>query len=148
MIPEELRHSLQEQIGHVEHPRELAVDVMFAIQDYYGYLTEEGVTETADLLGMSSLEVEQIATFYTFIYREPVGRYVIHVCDSVICWMDGYESVWEYLCQKLGIQPGKTTSDGLFTLLFVFIIAGFGFIYAVFVFRFRVFQAAGIVSGL
>ena len=117
MIPEELRQSLQEHIDHVEHPRELAVDVMFAIQDHYGYLTDEGVKETAHLLEMSALEVEQLATFYTFIYREPVGKYVIHVCDSVVCWMDGYESVWEYLCRKLGIQPGETTSDGLFTLL-------------------------------
>jgi NADH-quinone oxidoreductase subunit E len=117
MIPEKLRQSLQDHIEHVEHPRELAVDVMFAIQDYYGYLTDEGVTETAQLLEMSPLEVEQLATFYTFIYREPVGKYIIHVCDSVVCWMDGYETVWEYLCRKLAIQPGETTSDGLFTLL-------------------------------
>jgi NADH-quinone oxidoreductase subunit E len=119
MIPIELRQSLAAHIKHVEHPRELAVDVMFAIQEHYGYLTDEGVRETAGLLGMSDLEVEQLATFYTFIYREPVGKYVIHVCDSVVCWMDGYDSVREYLCQKLGIQPGETTADGLFTLLTV-----------------------------
>ena len=59
---------------------------------------------------MSALEVEQLATFYTFIYREPVGKYVIHVCDSVVCWMDGYESVRDYLSQKLDIQPGETTA--------------------------------------
>ena len=119
MIPEELRQSLIEHIDHVDHPRELAVDVMFAIQDYYGYLTDEGVAETAHLLKMSALEVEQLATFYTFIYREPVGKYVIHVCDSVVCWMDGYESVRDCLCQKLGLQPGETTADGMFTLLSV-----------------------------
>jgi NADH-quinone oxidoreductase subunit E len=117
MISEELRQSLKEQIEHVEHPRELAVDVMFAIQDFYGYLTDEGVEETAQLLKMSSLEVEQLATFYTFIYREPVGKYVIHVCDSVVCWMDGYESIKDYLCKNLKIQTAETTPDGLFTLL-------------------------------
>jgi NADH-quinone oxidoreductase subunit E len=119
MLPEELRQSLIEHIDQVEHPRELVVDVMFAIQDHYGYLTDEGVRETAGLLGMSDLEVEQLATFYTFIYREPVGKYVIHVCDSVVCWMDGYESVRDYLSQKLDIQPGETTADGMFTLLAV-----------------------------
>jgi len=119
MIPDELKKSLLKQLEHVEHPRELAVDVMFAIQDHYGYLTDEGVQETAGLLDMSALEVEQLATFYTFIYREPVGKYVIHVCDSVVCWMDGYESVREYLCHKLNIQAGETTADGLFTLLTV-----------------------------
>jgi NADH-quinone oxidoreductase subunit E len=119
MIPPELEKSLLKHIEHVEHPRELVVDVMFAIQDHYGYLTDEGVQETARLLDMSPLEVEQLATFYTFIYREPVGKYVIHVCDSVVCWMDGYESVKGYLCHKLGIAPGETTPDGLFTLLTV-----------------------------
>ncbi len=119
MLPEKLRQSLIEHVEQVEHPRELVVDVMFAIQDHYGYLTDEGVQETAGLLGMSALEVEQLATFYTFIYREPVGEYVIHVCDSVVCWMDGYESVRDYLSQKLGIQPGETTADGMFTLLAV-----------------------------
>ena len=117
MIPKELRQSLIEHIDHVDHPRELAVDVMFAIQDYYGYLTDEGVEETAQLLKMSPLEVEQLATFYTFVYREPVGKYVIHVCDSVVCWMDGYESIKNYLCQTLKIQAGETSPDGLFTLL-------------------------------
>ena len=119
MIPDELKESLLKELEHVEHPRELVVDVMFAVQEHYGYLTDEGVRETAGLLDMSPLEVEELATFYTFVYREPVGKYVIHVCDSVVCWMDGYESVREYLCQKLGIQPGETTADGLFTLLAV-----------------------------
>ena len=119
MIPQELRQSLIEHIEQVEHPRELVVDVMFAIQDHYGYLTDEGVQETAGLLDMSALEVEQLATFYTFIFRVPVGKYVIHVCDSVVCWMDGYESVRDYLSQKLNIQPGETTPDGMFTLLAV-----------------------------
>lgn len=117
MIPKELKDSLIKQLDHVEHPRELAVDVMFAIQDHYGYLNDEGVQQTARLLDMSPLEVEQLATFYTFIYREPVGKYVIHICDSVVCWMDGYESIKEYLCQKLDIRLGETTPDGLFTLL-------------------------------
>ena len=117
MLSDDLKNSLVEQINRIEHPRELAVDVMFAIQDFYGSLTDEGVQEAAELLDMSPLEIDQLATFYTFIYRDPVGKYVIHVCDSVVCWMNGYDSVRQYLCRKLGIQPGETTSDGLFTLL-------------------------------
>jgi len=117
MLPAELRESLKRQIEGVEHPRELAVDVMFAVQEHYGYLSDEAVEEVAELLGMSPLEVEQIATFYTFIYRRPVGKYVIHVCDSVICWMGGHESIIEYLGRKLGVEMGETTGDGVFTLL-------------------------------
>ena len=117
MLPIELKESLTQHIASVDHPRELVVDIMFAIQDQSGYLSDEAVEEVAELLNMSPLEVEELATFYTFVYREPVGKYVIHVCDSVVCWMDGYESIRDYLCNKLGIEMGETTSDGLFTLL-------------------------------
>jgi NADH-quinone oxidoreductase subunit E len=117
MIPKELRESLVQQIANIDHPRELVVDVMFAVQDHYGYLSDEAVEEVAELLDMSSLEVEQLATFYTFIYREPVGKYVIHVCDSVICWMEGHESLLDHLSGKLGINLGETTRDGMFSLL-------------------------------
>lgn len=117
MLPEDLKNSLKAKVAAVDHPREMVVDVIFAIQEHYGYLTDEGVEETARLVGMSPLEVEQLATFYTFIFREPVGKYVIHVCDSVVCWMNGFESIKAHLSEKLGIQDGETTTDGLFTLL-------------------------------
>ena len=117
MLPKELTENLQTQIARTEHPRELAVDVMFALQNHYGYLSDEALEEGARLLGMTPLELEELATFYDFIYREPVGKYVIHVCDGVVCWMNGYEPVRDYLSKKLGIKPGETTGDGLFTLL-------------------------------
>jgi len=117
MLPNELKESLKEQIAHADHPRELVVDVMLALQGHYGYLSDQALEEAAVLLQLSPLEVEELATFYTFIYREPVGKYVIHVCDSLICWMDGYESVKDYLCKTLDINVGETTADGLFTVL-------------------------------
>jgi len=117
MLPEKLKHSLEEQIAGIEHPRELVVDVMFALQDHYGYLSDEAVAEAAGLLDMTPLEIEELATFYTFVYRRPVGKYVIHVCDSVVCWMNGVEPVKDYICRKLHIADGETTADGLFTLL-------------------------------
>ena len=95
MLPKELYSKLAEEIAQAERPREKAVNVMYSVQNHYGYLTDEGVQEVAELLGMSPLEVEQLATFYPFIYREPVGKYVIHVCDSVICWLEGHESLLE-----------------------------------------------------
>ena len=117
MLPKELLETLQSQIGKTEQPRELAVDVMLSLQQHYGYLSDEALEEGATLLGMTPLELEELATFYDFIYRERVGKFVIHVCDGVVCWMNGYESVMDYLCKKLGIEPGGTTNDGLFTIL-------------------------------
>jgi len=117
MLPKELLEGFQKRIAETDHPRELVVDVMFALQNYYGYLTDEALEEGARLLDMTPLELEELATFYDFVYREPVGKFVIHICDGVVCWMNGYGSVVNYLSGKLGIKPGETTSDGLFTLL-------------------------------
>ena len=117
MLPEELKNSLTAQIEAVAHPRELVVDVMTAVQDHYGYLSDDALEEAARMLDMHPLELDELATFYTFLYREPVGTYVIHVCDSVICWLEGHESLQDYLCRKLQIKIGETTADGLFTIL-------------------------------
>lgn len=117
MTLKELRAELQGRIAQSIHPPELAVDVMIALQEHYGFMSDEAMAEAADLLDMSPLQLEELATFYTFIYREPVGKFVIHLCDSLICWMDGYITIRDYLCRKLDIGMGQTTADGLFTLL-------------------------------
>jgi len=117
MLPKELLETMRAKIASTAHPRELAVDVMLASQNHYGYLSDEALEEASRLLGMTPLELEELATFYDFIYREPVGRFVIHVCDGVVCWMNGYDSVLGYLTEKLLIKAGETTADGLFTLL-------------------------------
>lgn len=117
MIPEPLREKLAEKIARAEDAREQAVDVMFEIQNHYGYMTDEAMREASALLGMTTLELEELATFYDHIYRSPVGRYVIRVCDSTICWMEGHERVVDYISSRLDIRMGGTTADGLFTLL-------------------------------
>lgn len=117
MPPEALVKALSERIARAEDPREQAVDVMFELQGHYGYMSDEAMEVASGLLGMTPLELEELATFYDHIYREPVGRYVIHVCDSTICWMEGHQAVIDYIRSLLGVELGETTADGLFTLL-------------------------------
>ena len=117
MLPLELKEALAKEIAEVDHPREKVIDVMFALQGHYGYMSDEAMEEASGLLGMTTLELEELATFYDLVYREPVGKYVIHVCDSMVCWMFGHESMIDYLCAQLSITVGGTTEDGLFTLL-------------------------------
>jgi NADH-quinone oxidoreductase subunit E len=117
MIPDELREQLKTRIAEAEAPREQAINVMYEVQRYYGHLTDEGLQEAAALLGMTPLELEELATFYDFIYRDPVGRFVLHVCDGVVCWMFHEGSLFDYLCQKLGVCAGEVTADGMFTVL-------------------------------
>ena len=117
MIPEQLRQELKRRVAHAVTPREAAVDVMKELQRHYGWLSDEGLVEAAELLGLTTLQVEELATFYEMIYRRPVGRNVIHICDSVSCWAMGGETLLHRLEQQLGIKTGGTTADGLFTLL-------------------------------
>lgn len=117
MLPQDLKARLQEMIVGAESPREKAIDVMFEIQDLYGWMSDELMAEAAKLLQMHPLELEELATFYDSIYRMPVGKYVIRVCDSAICWMEGHKSVIDHIGARLRIPLGGTTADGLFTLL-------------------------------
>lgn len=117
MIPENMRNELQARIAAAITNREAAVDVMKSLQAYYGWLTDEAVVEAAKLLGVSPLQVEELATFYEMIYRRPVGKHVIHLCDSISCWTMGGESLLQHVSELLGVSVGETTPDGLFTLL-------------------------------
>jgi NADH-quinone oxidoreductase subunit E len=117
MIPLELRQQLAARVKEAEDPREQAINVIYLVQRHYGYLPDEGVREAAELLGLTPLEVEELATFYDFIYREPVGRYVLHVCDGVVCWMFHEGSLFDYMCQKLEVCAGEVSGDGMFTVL-------------------------------
>ena len=117
MITDSLRQELEARVAAAITPREAAVDVMKELQRHYGWLTDEAVDEAAVLLGLSPLQVEELATFYEMIYRRPVGRRVIHVCDSISCWSVGCDRIMAHLRERLGVEPGGTTDDGLFTLI-------------------------------
>ena len=117
MFAERTRRNLTRLVTEAEHPREAVIDVFLELQEHYGYMSDEAMGEAANLLGMTTLELEELATFYDFIYREPVGKYVIHVCDSTVCWMHGHLSVIDYLSARLNVAMGGTTEDGLFSLL-------------------------------
>ncbi len=117
MIPELLKRTLEERVAAAITARESAVDVMKELQRHYGWLTDEAVGEAAQILGLTGLQVEELATFYEMIYRRPVGKRVVHVCDSISCWAMGGESLLAQLAAHLGIGVGETTGDGLFTLL-------------------------------
>ncbi|MEN3002372.1 MAG: NADH-quinone oxidoreductase subunit NuoE [Armatimonadota bacterium] len=87
-----------------------------AQREYGGYLPPEAIAEVAYRLGRSYAEVEGVATFYTMYNKKPVGKYMLEVCTNLSCMLCGAYRILEYLQQKLGIQLGETTPDGMFTL--------------------------------
>jgi NADH-quinone oxidoreductase subunit E len=117
MLTEEEIKKIQEEIKQYPYPAVACIDALKIVQHHRGWVSDESVKDIAKLLCISNEEVDGVATFYSRIYRKPVGRNVILVCDSVSCMIMGYGSLYEHLSKKLGINFGGTTSDGRFTLL-------------------------------
>ncbi len=117
MITQEERQDIDDEIRKAPTKKAAVVDVLKVIQKHRGWVEDEALEEVAELVGMTPDEVDSIATFFSLIYRRPVGRHVILICDSVSCWLVGYDDVKEHLMKRLGVSMGETTKDGRFTLL-------------------------------
>jgi NADH-quinone oxidoreductase subunit E len=117
MLTEQEKKEIQEEIKLYPYPHAACLDALKIVQHHRGWVDDKSVKDIAEILGMSSDEVDGVATFYSRIYRKPVGRHVILLCDSVSCMIMGYYSLYNHLSGKLGIQFGETTTDGRFTLL-------------------------------
>lgn len=117
MLTKEEIEEIHKEIVQYPYPAVACIDALKIIQKHRGWVSDESVKDIASVLGISISEVDGVATFYSRIYRKPVGRNVILICDSVSCMIMGYESLYSYISKKLGIRFGGTTPDGRFTLL-------------------------------
>ncbi len=117
MLSAEERREIEEELKHYPVKDSVAIDALKIVQKHRGWISDEALADTAAFLGMSPADLDGIATFYNLLYRKPVGRHVILVCDSVSCWIMGYPKLREQLQNRLGIRMGETTADGRFTLL-------------------------------
>lgn len=108
---------IEHEITLVPYKKAALIESLKIVQKHRGWISNESVEEIADHLGISSAEVDSVATFYNLIFRKPVGKYVILLCDSVSCYVMGYQKIYKALHEKLGIRYGETTGDKRFTLL-------------------------------
>ena len=117
MLTEEEKKEVIAELAHVEHKEAASIEALKVVQKRRRWVSDESINDLASLLDMTPAELDAVATFYNFIYRKPVGRHVIAICDSMVCWSLGYDPLRELLQQKLGIVFGETTRDNRFTLL-------------------------------
>ena len=110
-------HDIEHHIGHYPDPRAASLDSVKLVQKRNGWIDDAQVAAIGQMLGIPAADVEGVATFYNRIYRRPVGRNVILLCDSIACFLMGAESLAESFKQQLGIEYGQTTADDRFTLL-------------------------------
>jgi NADH-quinone oxidoreductase subunit E len=117
MLSQEELDEITTEKERSEDPRAACVEALKIVQRHRGFVPDEALRDAAAVLGMTTDELDGIATFYSFIFRKPVGRHLILICDSVTCWIMGYEDILRHLRERLGIGFGETTHDGRFTLL-------------------------------
>jgi NADH-quinone oxidoreductase subunit E len=117
MLTDEEREEIAAELQRYPTRQAVCIDAMKIVQRHRGWVSDDSLRDIAEMLGMSETELDGIATFYNLIFRKPVGRHVIFVCDSVSCWIMGYNRIREHLCSRLGIELGQTTKDGRITLL-------------------------------
>jgi len=117
MLTEEERDEILEEAKIYKLPQSACIDALRIVQKRKRWISDESVEDIAELLKMSDAEVESVATFYSRVYRKPVGRNIILICDSMSCMIMGGESVYNYISKKLGIGYAETTPDERFTLL-------------------------------
>ena len=108
---------IDHEIAMMETRQAASIEALKVVQAHRGWVSDESLYAIAGYLRMSAADLEGVATFYNLIYRQPVGQFVIHICDSISCHLTGYEQVLAAIKAHLNIDYGQTSSDGKFTLL-------------------------------
>ena len=117
MLTTEEKKEIDEAIHIVPYKQAACIEALKVVQNHRKWVSDESLKDIAAYMEMTTEELDSVATFYNLIFRKPVGRHVILVCDSISCWVMGYESLRDELTKLLGIKLGETTSDNRFTML-------------------------------
>jgi NADH-quinone oxidoreductase subunit E len=106
----------RETIGLYPERRSALIPLLHLLQEQDGHLTEDGMQHVGELLGLTAAEVRGTASFYDMLHTEPVGRYLVAVCTNIACMLAGAYELLEHACERFGVRPGGTTTDGFFTV--------------------------------
>jgi NADH-quinone oxidoreductase subunit E len=117
MLTETEIKAIDHEVQLVPHKKAAVIEALKIVQQQRGWVSDESVEAIANYLEMGPAEVDSVATFYNLIFRKPVGRHVILLCDSISCYVMGYRKLYDTLHQQLNIKFGETTADKRFTLL-------------------------------
>jgi NADH-quinone oxidoreductase subunit E len=117
MLTIQEKQLIDKAVSQVPVKKAAGIEALKIVQENRRWISDESLKAVAQYMDMSAEELDSVATFYNLIFRKPVGRHVILVCDSISCWVMGYENILQQLTQQLGIELGQTTTDGRFTLL-------------------------------
>lgn len=117
MLTTEEKNDIDKAISIMPVRKSACIEALKVIQHHRRWISDESLKDVAAYMEMTPEELDSVATFYNLLFRKPVGRHIILVCDSISCWVMGYDQLRNHLVKKLGIQYGQTTPDDRFTLL-------------------------------
>ena len=117
MLTEDEKKEISGHLKDYPTRRAACIEALKVVQRSKRWISDESLKDIAGYLDMTVDELDSVATFYNLVFREPVGRHVILICDSISCWILGYTKLYEHLSNTLGISFGQTTEDDRFTLL-------------------------------
>ena len=106
----------REIIARYPRSRSALIPLLHVAQEQDGWVTEDAMDHIGELLGLTSAEVLGTCSFYEMFKREPVGTYLVNICNGISCMLLGSEELIAHAEEKLGVKPGATTEDGMFTL--------------------------------
>ena len=107
---------IKELVSRYPKKQAALLPVLHMVQRELGYISKDEENRVADLLGINPVKVREVVTFYSMLSRKPLGKYHIQVCSNLTCSLMGAEKLIDYLSGKLGIKPGETSEDGIYTL--------------------------------
>ncbi len=126
MLLEKYKTEIDSILSRYPVKRSALIPLLYLAQREDGYISEAAMKEIAGLLNLTPPQVYETATFYTMLNLKPVGKFHVQVCKSLMCALVGSDTLVGWLRAKLGIKPGETTADGLFTLSTVECLAACG----------------------
>ena len=125
-----LNAEVDELISHYPQKRAAALMVLHAVQDQYGWISQEAVEWTAQKLELPPINIYELVTFYPMLRQQPMGKYQIRVCRTLSCALGGAYELHKHFCERLGLDAQahgpQTTQDGKFTVEFVECLASCG----------------------
>lgn len=121
---------IQELISHYPEGKQKSalLPVLHEVQDAHdNWLSAALQDKVAEILNIKPIEVYEVVTFYTMFNQKPVGKYMFEFCTTSCCAINKAENMMEYACEKLGVQPGQVTADGMFSVVGVQCLGACGY---------------------
>jgi NADH-quinone oxidoreductase subunit E len=117
MLSDEEKREIEAEYSRYPTRTAAIIEALKIVQHHRGWVSDEMLKEVAAFMELPAAELEGVATYYSLIFRRPVGRHVILLCDSVSCWITGYGKLCEHAAKQWQLSPGQTSEDERFTLL-------------------------------